>query len=359
MSLTLKQFYELSEIEQNKIINEIKNVQNLNISLKKAIRKIFRNKFSNGLVEKIYTNSLNKDLFMQTQINRINKIKKSNIITYNNKTIDEKLAIIEKSKQTRAKKSKDEILAINKKISEANKDYWKMVTQEQIDNRTKKFKNTLNNKSTYEKEIEFKNRSNANKLHWSNKTKEEKSIIAKTRYNNFSNEQKINRANKIKNTWNNKSNDELNIISNKRKELYKINDIKNKQYNTKKKNNSFHKSKVEDEVYTILINKFIEVKRQYKSKEYPFACDFYIPEKDLYIECNFHWTHGGKPFDENDKDCLDQLAKWQEKAKTSNFYKIAIDTWTIRDTNKRNIAKQNNLNYLEVYSINEIKVNLF
>ena len=30
-------------------------------------------------------------------------------------------------------------------------------------------------------------------------------------------------------------------------------------------------------------------------------------------------------------------------------------TWTIRDVNKRNIAKQNNLNYIEFWNINELK----
>ena len=32
-----------------------------------------------------------------------------------------------------------------------------------------------------------------------------------------------------------------------------------------------------------------------KYDRYPFACDFYISSLDLFIECNYHWTHGGKP----------------------------------------------------------------
>ena len=38
------------------------------------------------------------------------------------------------------------------------------------------------------------------------------------------------------------------------------------------------------------------------------------------------------------------------KSKNSGYYQNAINTWTIRDVNKRNIAKQNNLNYLEIFS---------
>ena len=124
-----------------------------------------------------------------------------------------------------------------------------------------------------------------------------------------------------------------------------------KEYNTKKKNNSFNISKPEDESYAILKERYLDVVTQYKDDRYPFACDFYIPSLDLFIECNYHWTHGGKPYEgtEDDKQIVE---KW--KAKNTKFYDNAIQTWTVRDVNKRNIAKQNKLNYIEFWNLNEL-----
>lgn len=63
-----------------------------------------------------------------------------------------------------------------------------------------------------------------------------------------------------------------------------------------------------------------------------------------------YWTHGGRPYDENDVACQAQLAKWQEKAKTSDYYKNAIYTWTDLDVRKVKIAKENNLNFVAIYN---------
>lgn len=126
-----------------------------------------------------------------------------------------------------------------------------------------------------------------------------------------------------------------------------------KVYNTKKQNNTFHVSIPEERIYKLLVEKFIYVKRQYRSEKYPFACDFYIPEKDLYIEFQGIWTHGGKPYNENDIEDQKLLEEWKEKAKTSDFYANAIEVWTIMDPFKRQIALQNNLNFLEFFSFNE------
>lgn len=125
-----------------------------------------------------------------------------------------------------------------------------------------------------------------------------------------------------------------------------------KEYLTKKKNNSFNKSKKEEDFYKSLLeeNKNKTIYRQYKDEQrYPFYCDFYILEDDLFIELNLHWTHGGKPFDQNDKECMKQLENWNEKAKSSQFYKNAIQTWTVRDVEKQRIARENNLNYKTIY----------
>lgn len=142
-------------------------------------------------------------------------------------------------------------------------------------------------------------------------------------------------------------------LSNKLKEKTNTKETKEKQYKTKKKNNSFNTSKTENKSYELLKEKYPDVLYQYKSKEYPFVCDFYIPSLDLYIECNYHWTHGGHQYNKNNKDDIAIVNKWKEK--NTEFYNNAIKTWTILDVNKQNIAKNNNLNYLIFYNIFELE----
>ena len=128
---------------------------------------------------------------------------------------------------------------------------------------------------------------------------------------------------------------------------------KQREIETKRKNNSFNTSKPEDESFNLLKEKYPDVIRQHRSDLYPFACDFYIPSLDLYIECNYGWTHGIHPYNKDNKE--DQLIVEQWKEKNTKYYDNAIKTWTIRDVKKRNIAKQNNLNYIEFWNINELK----
>lgn len=124
-----------------------------------------------------------------------------------------------------------------------------------------------------------------------------------------------------------------------------------KEYETKKKNNSFKSSKPEEIFYSKLLDKYKgkTIYRHYKCDRYPFYCDFYIVEDDLFIELNAHWTHSSAPFDSNNEEHQKLLEEWQEKAKTSQFYANAIQTWTERDVEKLRVAKENNLNYKMVY----------
>ena len=50
-----------------------------------------------------------------------------------------------------------------------------------------------------------------------------------------------------------------------------------------------------------------------------------------------------------------KLKEWKQKAVTSDYYKRAIVTWTISDVKKRNIAKENKLNYIELWDLNNIE----
>lgn len=130
---------------------------------------------------------------------------------------------------------------------------------------------------------------------------------------------------------------------------FQIPGIIDKINETKRKNGTFNTSKPEDECYKLLKEKYPDVIRQYKDERYPFNCDFYILSNDLFIECNFHWTHGEHSY--NIETDYEKVNNWKEK--NTKFYDNAIETWTIRDPNKRNIAKQNNLNYLEFFNMDD------
>ena len=122
--------------------------------------------------------------------------------------------------------------------------------------------------------------------------------------------------------------------------------------NTKKEHNSFNKSKDEDIIYELLIQKYPNIIRQYKNDLYPYFCDFYIPELDLYIEYNGHWTHGFEPYigtEEQNK----KINLWESK--NNGFYKQAIYVWTELDVQKRQTFEKNNLNYLIFYDIIEVE----
>ena len=128
--------------------------------------------------------------------------------------------------------------------------------------------------------------------------------------------------------------------------------IQNKINSTKRKNNTFNTSKPEDKAYEFL-TQYTNVIRQYKCKCYPFCCDFYLKDFDIFIECNFHWTHGGHPFDPSSIKDQIKLERW--KTKGTKYYDNAINTWTKMDVEKRNKAKEENLNYIEFWSFKELK----
>ena len=132
----------------------------------------------------------------------------------------------------------------------------------------------------------------------------------------------------------------------------------NKIYQTKKSHNSFNSSKPEESIHNLLLENFPDCKRWYKEDpRYPFECDFYIPSLDLFIEINFHWTHGKYLYNKNDPNDQKLVDIWKVKAKELNFkgkpknlYKKALEIWTVRDVHKREVARKNNLNYLEFFT---------
>jgi hypothetical protein len=132
-------------------------------------------------------------------------------------------------------------------------------------------------------------------------------------------------------------------------------EVKEKKYETHKRNSSFKESEKENDVYRLLLQKFNkeDIIRQYSDERYPFNCDFYIKSIDTFIEYNGTWTHGNHPFDTNDENDLKTLRMWKDK--NTKFYDNAIETWTVRDVNKRKTALDNKLNYIEFWNLGEVR----
>lgn len=129
----------------------------------------------------------------------------------------------------------------------------------------------------------------------------------------------------------------------------KLPEIVCKVGNTKREHGTWSTSKPEDDMYSILCDRFglDDIIRQYKCDKYPFYCDFYIKSLDLFIELNATWLHGGHWFDKNNIDDVKKLQEFYQKVQDGKrFYNVAIDVWTVRDVKKRQIALNNNLNYV-------------
>ena len=133
-------------------------------------------------------------------------------------------------------------------------------------------------------------------------------------------------------------------------------EFQRKRVKTMRKNHTWVQSKSEAYIYNKILRNIFnkgDIICQYRSELYPFNCDFYIKSLDLYIEYQGMWTHGPHPFDKNNINDLKLLEYW--KSQNKDFYNVAINTWTIVDPNKRNIAKENKLNYVEFWNIIDIE----
>ena len=210
-----------------------------------------------------------------------------------------------------------------KKSAETQRQHWQEKTDEEKTEWSNKMKESHSSEET--RQLLRK----VNKEHWANMTEEEKRKHA-----------------------------EIRSIANKNKWAVKEElELRNKKINeTKSKNHSFNISTPEERYYSYLCNIYGEsdIIRQYSDERYPFACDFYIKSKDMFIELNLTWTHGGKLFDKDNQADINKLALWEEKAKTSRYYKQAVYTWTNLDVRKMNIALENKLNYKVYYSEEEM-----
>lgn len=123
---------------------------------------------------------------------------------------------------------------------------------------------------------------------------------------------------------------------------------------TKRENGTLSTSSSEDALCGLLVayadQHGMTVVRQYRDeKRYPFAVDFYIPERDLFIELNGSWSHGGHWY-EADRE-MDQrtVQTWLKKGKKSKYYRVALETWIKRDVRKREASRKAQLNYVTLW----------
>ena len=139
--------------------------------------------------------------------------------------------------------------------------------------------------------------------------------------------------------------------SNKSRQYLGSEEFKAKRRRTLHEHGTYGKSQSEDRCYDLLQSIFPNAVHHYTSNVYPFECDMYVSELDLYVECNFFWTHGGHFFDSNNPEDIKILEEW--KAKHTKFFDIAIHVWTESDLKKLEIAHKNTLNYLVCWSEEE------
>lgn len=136
--------------------------------------------------------------------------------------------------------------------------------------------------------------------------------------------------------------------------IHEFVDIKSrteKVNNTKRKNHTCNISTEEDIAYDLLKSKYPNIIRQYRSEQYPYNCDFYIPDNDLYIEYNGSWTHGDHFYTDSAEDRL-IIQKWKDKH--TKYYDLAVYVWTDLDVRKYITAQKYNLNYKVFWNLDEV-----
>lgn len=138
-------------------------------------------------------------------------------------------------------------------------------------------------------------------------------------------------------------------------------EFQEKMKRTLDKNGTWSVSKPEMQIKYLLLALYPNTKHQYRNKEeYPFNCDFYIPEIDTYIEYQGHISHGKTIYDPNNQEHIAIINKWKKRAieieeitSKRSRYTDYIDTWTKRDPLKRETAKKNNLNWIEFFNMEQ------
>ena len=133
----------------------------------------------------------------------------------------------------------------------------------------------------------------------------------------------------------------------------KVDSIKSKRNATKRKNGTFNTSSTEERIKVLGI-----FEPQYnKDSRYPYLCDFYDKDRDLFIEVNASWVHGCHWYD-IEKDA-NLISSWQAKSTDSKYYSHAVKVFIQSDVKKRNTARANNLNYVTLWDSDGMDADLW
>jgi len=131
-------------------------------------------------------------------------------------------------------------------------------------------------------------------------------------------------------------------------EEYRNNYVK-KCRETKHKNGTFNTSKsFEDQLIDYLKETYPQytiITQYYDDQCYPYNCDCYIKELDLFIEFQGSYFHNWRPFDNSEA----HIQEYNNLIAKGGLSATVADTWRYRDVEKRKVAKENNLNYLEYW----------
>lgn len=93
-----------------------------------------------------------------------------------------------------------------------------------------------------------------------------------------------------------------------------------------------------------------------KDERYPFYCDFYLVKQDCFIELNCCHMHGNHWYNSSNNEDTKMLEILKSRISPEHpQYKQMVYVWTISDPKKREIAKQNNLNYVVLWNQKEIE----
>lgn len=142
------------------------------------------------------------------------------------------------------------------------------------------------------------------------------------------------------------------MTENKRKfvERTHTEEVNKKRHDTRK-STGWLKNKVEKYFISKLT---IDFEHNYKSNVYPYHCDFYLPDYNLYIEINNYWAHGKHFYDETNQEDVDLMNKWKNHSDDlKDLYVQAACTW-LKDIEKRDCAIKGNLNYVVLWNIEQI-----
>lgn len=133
-------------------------------------------------------------------------------------------------------------------------------------------------------------------------------------------------------------------------------EIRDKIFDSRRKNHTLNSSLPENVLYKELVILFgtDDVFRNIKVDDrYPYAVDFYIKSRDLFIELNGDKAHNTHWFDENSKRDLqivnsyhENMIRLESETNKKSRYRKYIETWTVKDLEKRDCARKHNLNYL-------------